>query len=65
CNHYGSSDVFSYPEDDTVEDPLLAEHLEFFGIDFSSLQKVRLNWHMDCYLVNILFQSKRYDKFYT
>ncbi|KAJ8490656.1 hypothetical protein OPV22_012377 [Ensete ventricosum] len=35
-------DVFSYPEDDTVEDPLLAEHLEFFGIDFSSLQKTEM-----------------------
>jgi hypothetical protein len=35
-----SSDVFSYPEDDSVEDPLLAQHLSHFGIDFSSLQKV-------------------------
>ncbi|CAL9150454.1 unnamed protein product [Musa hybrid cultivar] len=36
------ADVFSYPEDVTVEDPLLAEHLEFFGIDFSSLQKTEM-----------------------
>ncbi|URE25227.1 ubiquitin carboxyl-terminal hydrolase [Musa troglodytarum] len=36
------ADVFSYPEDDTVEDPLLAEHLEFFGIDFSSLHKTEM-----------------------
>ena len=41
CNTYcGSSDVFSYPEDESVLDPLLAKHLAHFGIDFSSLQKV-------------------------
>ncbi|KAF9604902.1 hypothetical protein IFM89_011184 [Coptis chinensis] len=39
---YGSSDVFSYPEDESVEDPLLAQHLAFFGIDFSSLQKTEM-----------------------
>ncbi|KAF3776247.1 Ubiquitin carboxyl-terminal hydrolase 14 [Nymphaea thermarum] len=33
------ADVFSYPEDESVEDPLLAQHLAFFGIDFSSLKK--------------------------
>lgn len=37
---FGSSDVYSYPEDDSVLDPLLAEHLAHFGIDFSSMQKV-------------------------
>ncbi|MFS7921077.1 putative ubiquitinyl hydrolase 1 [Helianthus anomalus] len=36
------ADVFSYPEDDSVTDPLLAEHLAFFGIDFSSLQKTEM-----------------------
>ncbi|KAG1365405.1 putative Ubiquitin carboxyl-terminal hydrolase 14 [Cocos nucifera] len=36
------ADVFSYPEDDGVEDPLLAQHLAFFGIDFSSLQKTEM-----------------------
>ncbi|RLM91797.1 ubiquitin carboxyl-terminal hydrolase 14 [Panicum miliaceum] len=36
------SDVFSYPEDDSVEDPLLAQHLSHFGIDFSSLQKTEM-----------------------
>uniref|UniRef100_A0A2C9UF01 Ubiquitin carboxyl-terminal hydrolase n=1 Tax=Manihot esculenta TaxID=3983 RepID=A0A2C9UF01_MANES len=30
-----AADVFSYPEDDSVLDPLLAQHLAFFGIDFS------------------------------
>ncbi|GJW65605.1 glucose-1-phosphate adenylyltransferase large subunit, chloroplastic/amyloplastic-like protein [Tanacetum coccineum] len=34
-----NSDVFSYPEDESVTDPFLADHLAFFGIDFSSLQK--------------------------
>ncbi|KAG8045863.1 hypothetical protein GUJ93_ZPchr0008g11449 [Zizania palustris] len=37
-----AADVFSYPEDDSVEDPLLAKHLSHFGIDFSSLQKTEM-----------------------
>ncbi|KAK1261154.1 Ubiquitin carboxyl-terminal hydrolase 14 [Acorus gramineus] len=37
-----TADVFSYPEDDSVEDPLLAQHLAFFGIDFSSLKKTEM-----------------------
>lgn len=37
-----AADVFSYPEDDNVLDPLLAQHLAFFGIDFSSLQKTEM-----------------------
>ncbi|XP_043689178.1 ubiquitin carboxyl-terminal hydrolase 14 [Telopea speciosissima] len=36
------ADVFSYPEDEIVADPLLAQHLAFFGIDFSSLQKTEM-----------------------
>ncbi|XP_060191022.1 ubiquitin carboxyl-terminal hydrolase 14 isoform X2 [Lycium barbarum] len=36
------ADVFSYPEDDSVIDPLLAQHLAHFGIDFSSLQKTEM-----------------------
>lgn len=36
------ADVFSYPEDESVMDPLLAQHLAFFGIDFSSLQKTEM-----------------------
>ncbi|MFS8015888.1 putative ubiquitinyl hydrolase 1 [Helianthus anomalus] len=36
------ADVFSNLEDDSVTDPLLAQHLPFFGIDFSSLQKVSI-----------------------
>eukprot|EP00897_Mesotaenium_endlicherianum_P009541 jgi/Mesen1/8615/ME000050S08022 len=34
-----AADVFSYAEDDAVEDPQLAQHLSHFGIDFSALQK--------------------------
>ncbi|GLT37905.1 hypothetical protein SLA2020_121890 [Shorea laevis] len=37
-----AADVFSYPEDDSVEDPLLAQHLAFFGIDFTSLRKTEM-----------------------
>ncbi|KAL5706699.1 ubiquitinyl hydrolase 1 [Ranunculus cassubicifolius] len=37
-----AADVFSYPEDESVEDPYLAQHLAFFGIDFSSLQKTEM-----------------------
>ncbi|KAI4333751.1 hypothetical protein L6164_018520 [Bauhinia variegata] len=37
-----AADVYSYPEDDSVLDPLLAQHLAFFGIDFSSLQKTEM-----------------------
>ncbi|KAM7492636.1 hypothetical protein LguiA_035557 [Lonicera macranthoides] len=36
------ADVFSYPEDESVSDPHLAQHLAFFGIDFSSLQKTEM-----------------------
>ncbi|BBN00627.1 ubiquitin carboxyl-terminal hydrolase 5/13 [Marchantia polymorpha subsp. ruderalis] len=37
-----SADVYSYEDDETVEDPMLAQHLEHFGIDFSSLQKTEM-----------------------
>ncbi|XP_043810896.1 ubiquitin carboxyl-terminal hydrolase 14 isoform X2 [Manihot esculenta] len=37
-----AADVFSYPEDESVLDPLLSQHLAFFGIDFSSLQKTEM-----------------------
>ena len=35
----GKGDVFSYPEDDMVEDPHLAEHLKHFGINIANLVK--------------------------
>ncbi|XP_050684995.1 ubiquitin carboxyl-terminal hydrolase 5 isoform X1 [Leptidea sinapis] len=35
----GKGDVFSYDEDDMVEDPHLAEHLKHFGINVQQLQK--------------------------
>jgi len=34
------ADVYSYPEDDMVVDPLLADHLAHFGIDIMSMKKV-------------------------
>ena len=34
------SDVFSYDEDDMVEDPYLAKHLAHFGINITAMQKV-------------------------
>ncbi|XP_057729312.1 ubiquitin carboxyl-terminal hydrolase 14 [Arachis stenosperma] len=37
-----AADVYSYPEDNSVLDPHLAQHLAFFGIDFSSLQKTEM-----------------------
>lgn len=37
-----AADVFSYPEDESVIDPLLPQHLAHFGIDFSSLQKTEM-----------------------
>lgn len=33
-------DVFSYAEDDMVEDPFLAKHLAHFGINIAALEKV-------------------------
>ena len=34
------TDVFSYDEDDMVEDPKLAEHLAHFGINMMIMEKV-------------------------
>ena len=34
------ADVYSYLEDDMVEDPLLNKHLAHFGIDIASMTKV-------------------------
>jgi len=38
----GGGDVYSYDEDDMVEDPSLVKHLAHFGIDVKSLEKVCL-----------------------
>ncbi|XP_024538782.1 ubiquitin carboxyl-terminal hydrolase 14 [Selaginella moellendorffii] len=37
-----TADVFSYAEDDTVTDPLLAQHLAHFGINFAALKKTEM-----------------------
>ena len=34
-------DVFSYDEDDMVEDPNLAKHLAHFGINITQMEKVQ------------------------
>ena len=34
------ADVYSYVEDDMVQDPRLTEHLAHFGIDVTSMTKV-------------------------
>ena len=39
------ADVYSYDEDDMVEDPWLSQHLAHFGIDITSMTKV----YMDVY----------------
>lgn len=44
-------DVFSYDEDDMVEDPYLNKHLAHFGINIAAMQKVGAN----CILVVIVF----------
>lgn len=36
----GKADVFSYEEDDMVEDPNLANHLGHWGINVQNMQKV-------------------------
>lgn len=37
-----NTDVFSYDEDDMVEDPYLAKHLAHWGINIAAMQKVSL-----------------------
>jgi ubiquitin carboxyl-terminal hydrolase 5/13 len=36
----GKADVFSYDEDDMVEDPNLIAHLAHFGINIAQMEKV-------------------------
>lgn len=39
----GKGDVFSYDENDMVEDPNLVKHLAHFGINTAVLEKVRIS----------------------
>ena len=39
-NFFCDTDVFSYDEDDMVEDPHLAKHLAHWGIDILNMHKV-------------------------
>lgn len=36
----GKGDVYSYPEDDMVDNPNLIKHLLHFGINLSAMEKV-------------------------
>jgi ubiquitin carboxyl-terminal hydrolase 5/13 len=36
----GKADVYSYAEDDMVEDPYLKQHLSHFGINMEGMKKV-------------------------
>jgi len=36
----GKADVYSYSEDDMVEDPYLKKHLAHFGINMEGMKKV-------------------------
>lgn len=38
----GKGDVYSYDEDDMVENPNLIQHLSHFGINILNLEKVQL-----------------------
>lgn len=38
--------MFSYDEDDMVEDPNLAQHLAHFGINITQMEKVHL--YIEC-----------------
>ncbi|KAL0816210.1 hypothetical protein Bca101_072654 [Brassica carinata] len=53
-----SADVYSYPEDDSVLDPLLAQHLAHFGIDLS-LQKIPFLGHIGQVLVTEMTTAER------
>lgn len=37
----GKGDVYSYPEDEMVENPNLIKHLSHFGINISAMEKVK------------------------
>lgn len=37
----GKADVYSYAEDDMVEDPLIKQHLAHFGINMEGMKKVK------------------------
>jgi uncharacterized UBP type Zn finger protein len=45
----GKADVFSYDEDDMVEDPNLIVHLAHFGINIAQMEKV-VTTHFICIL---------------
>ncbi len=53
----GRGDVYSYDEDDMVEDPKLAQHLAHFGINVAVLEKVRIIKRLSIISSNVLLFS--------
>ena len=49
----GKADVYSYAEDDMVEDPYLKQHLAHFGINMEGMKKVCTNCIQKIYQVHI------------
>ena len=50
-------DVFSYDEDDMVEDPNLAQHLAHFGINIAQMEKVLTHYHEPHRLTSVLITN--------
>lgn len=50
----GKGDVYSYPEDDMVENPNLIKHLLHFGINISAMEKVINNTNILIIIIHIL-----------
>jgi hypothetical protein len=55
----GKADVFSYDEDDMVEDPNLIAHLAHFGINITQMEKV-VTSHFVCLLLFAWFDFSEY-----
>lgn len=58
-----SAEVFSYAadEDDSVQDPMLTEHLAHFGIDREGLQEVRKTLHAQALEMNTSLPASLFD----
>ena len=50
----GKADVYSYAEDDMVEDPLLKQHLAHFGINMEGMKKVCVLENLHEYIVMLI-----------
>lgn len=50
----GKADVYSYAEDDMVEDPLLKQHLAHFGINMEGMKKVCVLENLHEYIIMLI-----------